>query len=166
MPLAPGVRLGAYEVLALIGAGGMGEVYRATDTRLHREVALKVLPDLFAGDAERLARFTREAQVLASLNHPNILAVHDLGLQDEMPYFVSELLDGETLRVRLHAGALPVRKALDCATQITHGLADAHEKGITHRDLRPENVFVTTHGRFKILDFAALRSVRRVGPHL
>jgi serine/threonine protein kinase/Tol biopolymer transport system component len=151
--LTPGTRLGAYEVLTLIGAGGMGEVYRARDARLGRDVAIKVLPAGVVGDPERLQRFEQEARAAAALNHPNILAVHDIGQHDGAPYIVAELLDGETLRERLNGGALPVRKAVEYAIQIAHGLAAAHEKGIVHRDLKPENIFVTTDDRVKILDF-------------
>lgn len=143
MPLASGVHLGAYEVVALIGAGGMGEVYRSRDTRLGREVAIKVLPGAFAADPERLARFQQEARAAAALNHPNILAVHDLGTHDGAPYIVSELLDGTTLRERVQGGALPVRRAIEYAAQFAQGLAAAHEKGIVHRDLKPENIFIT-----------------------
>src|ERR1700752_4309275 len=117
MPLAPGTKLGPYEILTPLGAGGMGEVYRARDTRLGREVALKILPSSFAGDADRLRRFEQEARAVAALNHPNILAVHDIGTQDGSPYIVSELLEGRTLREQLEEGALPVRKALDYARQ-------------------------------------------------
>jgi Tol biopolymer transport system component len=131
----------------------MGEVYRARDPRLGRDVAIKVLPAAFSADPERLHRFEQEARAAAALNHPNILAVYDIGQHDGAPYIVSELLEGETLRERLSGGALPVRKAVEYAVQIAHGLAAAHEKGITHRDLKPENVFVTSDGRVKILDF-------------
>jgi eukaryotic-like serine/threonine-protein kinase len=151
--LTAGTRLGPYEVLAPVGAGGMGEVYRARDPRLGRDVAVKVLPAAFSADPERLHRFEQEARAAAALNHPNILAVHDIGQHDGAPYIVSELLEGATLRDRLSGGALPVRKAVEYAVQIAHGLAAAHEKGITHRDLKPENIFVTTDGRVKILDF-------------
>ena len=153
MSLAPRVRLGAYEVLGLIGTGGMGEVYRARDSRLGRDVAIKVLPSEFASDAERLRRFEQEARAAAALNHPNILAVYDIGQHHASPYIVSELLEGDTLRERLTGGALPVRKAIEFAVQIAHGLAAAHDKAIVHRDLKPENVFVTSDGRVKILDF-------------
>ena len=137
----------------MIGAGGMGEVYRARDSRLKREVAVKVLPQAFSADADRLRRFEQEALATAALNHPNILAVFDIGISDGFSYVVSELLEGETLRERLRNGPLPVRKALDYALQITRGLAAAHEKGIVHRDLKPENLFLTKDGRVKILDF-------------
>ena len=153
MSLAPGTKLGPYEVVALAGAGGMGEVYRARDARLNREVAIKVLPAAFARDPDRLRRFQQEAQAAAALNHPNILAVHDFGEHDGSPYMITEFLEGETLRERLRPGALPVRKATDYAEQVTRGLAAAHEKGIVHRDLKPENIFVTRDGRVKILDF-------------
>jgi len=150
---AIGTKLGPYEVLGALGAGGMGEVYRARDPRLGREVALKLLPGSFLSDASRLQRFEQEARAAAALNHPNILAVHDIGQQDGLPYIVTELLKGETLRERLRAGALPIRKAIDFGEQIARGLAAAHEKGIVHRDLKPENIFVTDDGRVKILDF-------------
>ena len=148
-----GTRLGPYELLGLIGAGGMGQVYRARDPRLDRHVAIKVLPDNFAEDAERRARFEREARVVAALSHPNILAIHDTGLQDGRIYVVTELLEGETVRDALHAGRLPIRKAIDIAVQVAHGLAAAHDKGIVHRDLKPENVFLLDDGQVKILDF-------------
>ena len=153
MTLPVGTRFGPYEVLSAAGAGGMGEVYRARDTRLGREVAVKILPEAFASDAGRLRRFEQEVQVLSALNHPNILGVYDVGEADGMHYFVSELLEGEDLRQRLAAGALTLRKAVEFAIQIAHGLAAAHEKGIIHRDLKPENVFVTKDGRVKLLDF-------------
>jgi eukaryotic-like serine/threonine-protein kinase len=152
--LSPGSRLGPYEILAPIGAGGMGEVYRARDSRLGREVAIKVLPASFSADPDRLRRFEQEARAAGILNHPNITAVYDIG-SDEAgePYVVSELLEGETLRAALAGGRLPARRAVDYALQIAHGLAAAHEKGIVHRDLKPENLFVTRDGRVKILDF-------------
>src|SRR5204862_4818141 len=151
--MKPGTRLGPYEIVGAIGAGGMGEVYRAHDSRLGRDVAIKVLPSGFSADPDRLHRFEQEARAAAALNHPNILAIYDIGTQDGAPYIVSELLDGETLRERLSSGGLPVRKAVEYAVQIARGLAAAHEKHIVHRDLKPENVFVTADGRIKILDF-------------
>src|SRR5262245_36392337 len=153
MALSVGTRLGPYEITGLLGAGGMGEVYRARDSRLGRDVAIKVLPPQFAFEPERLARFEQEARAAAALNHPNILAVLDIGTHDNAPYIVSELLEGEVLRERLAHGALPLRKTIDTSIQIAHGLAAAHEKGIVHRDLKPENVFITVDGRVKILDF-------------
>jgi serine/threonine protein kinase/Tol biopolymer transport system component len=153
MTLAAGMKLGAYEILAPLGAGGMGEVYRARDPRLGREVALKVLAEGCSTEPERLRRFEQEARATAALNHPNILAVFDVGRQDESPYIVSELLDGESLRARLRAGLLPVGKAIEYALQIVRGLAAAHDRGIFHRDLKPENIFVTRDGHIKILDF-------------
>jgi serine/threonine protein kinase/Tol biopolymer transport system component len=155
--LRSGMVLEQYEILAPVGAGGMGEVYRARDTRLGREVAIKVLPELSTTDTERLRRFEQEARAAASLNHPNIFAIYELGIHDGVPYLVSELLEGETLRVRLAHGPLSLRKAVDYAIQIAHGLAAAHEKGIVHRDLKPENLFVTKDGRVKILDFGLAR---------
>jgi len=153
MALTPGTKLGPYEIQSPLGAGGMGEVYRARDSRLKREVAVKVLPKALSADADRLRRFEQEALATAALNHPNILAVFDIGNSEGSPYVVSELLEGETLRDRLRTGPIPVRKALDYALQIAHGLAAAHEKGIIHRDLKPENIFLTKDGRVKILDF-------------
>jgi hypothetical protein len=165
MALASGVQLGPYEILAALGAGGMGEVYRARDSRLGRDVAIKILPAAFSADADRLRRFEQEARAAAALNHPNILAVHDIGTHDGAPYVVSELLEGTTLREALTAGPLPVRKALDYAIQICNGLAAAHEKGVVHRDLKPENLFITRDGRVKILDFglAKLTEARGAG---
>src|SRR6266853_801494 len=153
MNLASGTKLGPYEIVSLLGAGGMGEVYRARDSRLRREVAIKVLPQALSLDADRMRRFEQEALATSALNHPNILAVFDIGTSEGSPYVVSELLEGETLRERLRSGAIPVRKTLDYAMQVAHGLAAAHEKGIIHRDLKPENLFVTKDGRVKILDF-------------
>jgi Tol biopolymer transport system component/predicted Ser/Thr protein kinase len=153
MTLSAGSRLGPYEVLSPLGAGGMGEVYRAKDPRLGREVAIKVLPASFSKDPDRLRRFEHEARAAGVLNHPNITAVYDIGSVEGSPYVVSELLEGETLRSRLATGALSTRKALDYSIQIARGLAAAHEKGIVHRDLKPENLFVTKDGRVKILDF-------------
>jgi eukaryotic-like serine/threonine-protein kinase len=149
----PGTKLGPYEIVSLLGAGGMGEVYRARDSRLRRDVAIKVLPQELSLDVDRMRRFEQEALATAALNHPNILAVFDIGTSDGSPYVVSELLEGETLRDRLRSGSVAARKALDYALQIAHGLAAAHEKGIIHRDLKPENLFVTKDGRVKILDF-------------
>ena len=149
----PGEALGHYHVLEKLGAGGMGEVYRARDTKLNRDVAIKILPETLASDPVALARFEREAQAVAALSHPNILAIHDFGRQGDTAYAVLELLDGETLRARLGPGALPARKAVDIARQIAEGLAAAHDKGIVHRDLKPENVFVAGDGRVKLLDF-------------
>ncbi len=153
MNLTSGTKLGPYEIVSLLGAGGMGEVYRARDSRLRRDVAIKVLPQALSLDAERMRRFEQEALATAALNHPNILAVFDIGTSDGSPYVVSELLEGETLRDRLRSGAMATRKTLDYALQIAHGLAAAHEKGIIHRDLKPENLFLTKDGRVKILDF-------------
>ena len=153
MPLAAGTKLDGYEVLGLLGAGGMGEVYRARDPALKREVAIKVLPSFVSRDPDRLHRFEQEAQAAAALNHPNILAVYQFGVFEGAPYLVSELLVGESLRQVLQRGPLPVRKAIDYAVQIAHGLAAAHDHGIVHRDLKPENLFVTKDGRIKILDF-------------
>ena len=153
MAVSPGTRLGPYEIRAPLGAGGMGEVYRARDSRLRRDVAIKVLPAAFSADVDRLHRFEQEARAAAALNHPNILQVYDVGTDADAPFIVSELLEGETLRERLKTGVLPLRKAIDSAVQIARGLAAAHERGITHRDLKPENVFITTDNRVKILDF-------------
>src|SRR6266852_3580721 len=148
-----GQTLGHYRILERIGAGGMGEVYRARDARLGRDVAVKILPPGFSRDEDRLRRFEQEARAAAALNHPNILAIFDIGMQDGSPYIVSELLEGETLRQRLLSGSLPVRLAADYALQIAQGLVAAHEKRIVHRDLKPENLFITRDGRVKILDF-------------
>ena len=159
MPLSPGYKIGPYEIVALLGVGGMGEVYRARDGRLGRDVAVKVLPESLVKDGDRLHRFEQEARSVAALNHPNILAIHDVGEQGNLPYLVSELLEGHSLRVELETGALPPRKATDFAVQIARGLAAAHEKNIIHRDLKPDNVFITKDGRVKILDFGLAKLV-------
>src|SRR3989441_1452433 len=153
MSISTGTRLGPYEIMAPLGAGGMGEVYRARDTRLGRDVAVKVLPSTYSDDTDRLHRFEQEACAAGALNHPNILVVHDIGTHDGSPYIVSELLEGETLRQRMSGAALAQRRVIDYASQIAHGLAAAHEKGIVHRDLKPDNIFITKDGRVKILDF-------------
>jgi Tol biopolymer transport system component len=153
MTLGPGTRLGPYEVLGPLGAGGMGEVYRARDTKLDRDVAIKVLPERLASDSAALARFEREAKTVAALSHPNLLGIYDFGTHDGVVYAVTELLSGESLRDRISAGAIPRRKAIEYALQIARGLAAAHEHGVAHRDLKPENIFVTNDGRVKILDF-------------
>jgi serine/threonine protein kinase len=164
MSLPSGTKLGGYEVLAQIGAGGMGEVYRARDTRLERVVALKVLPDHLSQDPESLARFEREAKAVAALSHPNILAVFDFGKHGQVAFVAMELLEGESLRARLESGPLGPRKALEYGLQICLGLAAAHDKGIVHRDLKPENLFLTRDGRVKILDFG-LAKVKPQAPH-
>ena len=158
MSLAAGTRFGPYEIQAAIGAGGMGEVYRARDTRLDRDVAVKVLPASASADPERLRRFEQEARAAAALNHPNILALYDIGTYEGCPYLVSELLEGGTLRSSIGSG-MAVRKAIDCAIQMARGLAAAHEKGIVHRDLKPDNVFVTSAGHVKILDFGLAKLI-------
>ena len=160
MALTSGTRLGPYEIVALLGAGGMGEVYRALDTRLGRDVAVKVLPEGLAKDPDRLRRFEQEARTIAALNHPNILGIHDIGTHDGAPFLVSELLEGQTLREKLEAGPLPVRRAIEYALGIAQGLAAAHDKGIVHRDLKPENVFITRDGRVKVLDFGLAKLAR------
>src|SRR5450631_4499763 len=153
MTLIPGTKLDGYEVLGPLGAGGMGEVYRARDTVLKREVAIKVLPAFVSQDPDRLRRFEQEAQATAALNHPNILAVYRFGIYKGAPYLVSELLDGGTLGLQLGRGPLPVRKAIDYGIQIVRGLAAAQGKGIVHRDLKPDNIFISRDGQAKILDF-------------
>src|SRR5271168_2101547 len=145
--------LGHYRILEKIGSGGMGEVYRAADDRLGREVAIKVLQSTFSGDQDRLRRFEQEARAAAALNHPNIVAIYDMGVQEGAPYIVSELLQGKTLRERLRESPVGLRLATDYARQMADGLIAAHEKGIIHRDLKPENLFITNEGRLKILDF-------------
>lgn len=159
MTLAAGTKLGPYEIVAILGRGGMGEVYRARDPRLGRDVAIKILPATFSADPERLRRFEQEARAAAALNHPNILAVYDVGAAEGQPYVVSELLAGETLREALEKGRLPVRKAVDYAVHIANGLAAAHDKGIIHRDIKPENLFITSDGQVKILDFGLAKLI-------
>ena len=159
-PSLIGRQLGAYQILSLIGVGGMGEVYRARDTRLDREVAVKVLPQEFARDKVRLQRFEREARAAGSLNHPNVLVVYDVGSHEGFPYVVTEFLQGEDLRRRLLEGPLHPSRAVELAIQIALGLAAAHERGIIHRDIKPENLFLMTAGRAKILDFGIAKLVR------
>ena len=161
--LAPGTMLGPYEILMAIGAGGMGEVYRAQDTRLGRDVAVKVLTRNLSNDADALRRFEQEARAAGMLNHPNILAIYDIGDEAGVHYIVSELLEGESLRVRIRQSAIPPRKALDYAAQIARGLSAAHERSIVHRDLKPENLFITRDGHVKILDFGL---AKLTGPRL
>jgi eukaryotic-like serine/threonine-protein kinase len=163
MTLAPGTRLGPYEILAPLGAGGMGEVYKAKDTRLDRMVAVKVLPEDLAKSADALARFEREAKAVAALNHPNITGIFDIGRVDDMAYAVMELLEGESLRGRLAQGPLTPRVAIELAIQMAHGLAAAHDKGVIHRDLKPDNLWITTEGRLKILDFGLAKLVASAG---
>jgi Tol biopolymer transport system component len=160
--LSEGTRLGPYEILAPLGAGGMGEVYRARDSKLDREVALKVLPKSLASDSAALARFEREAKAVAALSHPNILAIHDFGRDGDTVYAAMELLEGRSLRDLLDSGAMPLRTAMDYARQICEGLSAAHEKGVVHRDIKPENLFLTRDGRIKILDFGLAK--RRTEP--
>src|SRR6266853_1547195 len=164
MTLSAGTRLGPYEILAPLGAGGMGEVYRARDKKLDRDVAIKVLPESVAADPDALARFEREAKAVAALSHQNILAIHDFGNQDGIAYAVTELLEGETLREKLDEGPIPQKQAVGYALQVARGLSAAHEKGVVHRDLKPENVFVTRDGHVKILDFGLAKRVEAVVP--
>ncbi len=158
MALADGTRLGPYEILSPLGAGGMGEVYRAKDTKLHREVAIKVLPEVFSQDRERLVRFQREARLLASLNHPNIGAIYGLEESDGVRFLVLELVSGQTLAERLEKGRLPVDEALQVCQRIAEGLEAAHERGVIHRDLKPANVMVSSEARVKILDFGLAKA--------
>jgi serine/threonine protein kinase len=166
MEIVPGMHLGRYEVRSKIGEGGMGKVYRARDEKLNRDVAIKVLPAALSQDADRLRRLEQEAQAAGALNHPNILAVHDVGTHDGAPYVVSELLEGESLRERLERGPLAQRKATDYAIQIAHGLSAAHEKAIVHRDLKPDNLFITKDERVKILDFGLAKLIERFDPNV
>ena len=168
MRLALNTRVGPYEVLALLGSGGMAEVYRARDTRLGRDVALKVMSEALSADVALLERFEREAKLAGALNHPNVVALYDVGLEDGKPYFVTELLQGESLRERLSKGTIPLAVALDWAAQMAHGLAAAHQRGIIHRDLKPENVFLTRDGHVKLIDFGIAKlveAVREADPH-
>ncbi len=153
----PGAMVGPYEILGLIGAGGMGQVYRAHDSRLDRDVAIKVLPSLYAADPDWLRRFELEARASGALTHPNLVTVHDVGTANGRPYLVTELLDGETLRERLGRGPMPRARACVVASALARGLAAVHAKGIVHRDLKPENAIVTREGRVKILDFGVAK---------
>jgi len=163
MPLTAGTRLGSYEVVALLGIGGMGEVYRATDTNLKRQVAIKVLPETVAADPERLARFQREAEVLAALNHPNIAHIHGLEKSDGAFALVMELVEGPTLAERIAKGAIPIDEALPIATQIADAFESAHEQGIIHRDLKPANIRVRSDGTVKVLDFGLAKAMDPMG---
>ncbi len=165
MALTSGTKIGPYEIQSPLGAGGMGEVYRARDTRLGRDVAIKVLPEAVAKDVDRLRRFEQEARTVAALSHPNILGIHDIGTHDGAPFLVSEFLEGQTLREKLELGPLPVRRAIEYALGIAQGLAAAHEKGIVHRDLKPENVFITRDARVKVLDFGLAKLAGREQMH-
>src|SRR5260221_12558986 len=151
--ISPNTTIAQYTIVSKIGEGGMGEVYRARDTKLGREVAIKVLPASLSENADRLNRFEQEAQAAGALNHPNILNIYHIGTHEGAPYIVSELLEGETLRDRMAGAALPQRKAIDYALQIARALAAAHEKGIIHRDIKPDNVFITDDGLVTLLDF-------------
>jgi serine/threonine protein kinase len=164
MSLTPGTRLGPYEIHSPIGAGGMGEVYRARDTRLDRDVAVKVLPAHLSRDHDSQERFAREAKAIAALSHPHILAIHDFGREGDVSYAVMELLEGETLGSRLDRGPIPWREACGIAIDVAEGLVAAHAKGIIHRDLKPDNIFLTSSGHVRILDFGLARSVRAVPP--
>jgi TolB-like protein/tetratricopeptide (TPR) repeat protein len=164
MPVSPGTHLGPYEILSPLGSGGMGEVYRARDSKLKRDVAVKVLPPFLARDPDALARFEREALAVAALSHPNILSIFDFGTQDGTTYAVMELLEGDTLRGKLDAGRLSQKQAVDYAVQIARGLSAAHGKGVVHRDLKPENLFVSRDGHVKILDFGLAKRLDKTAP--
>src|SRR5262247_2323028 len=164
MPISAGSRLGPYEALSPLGAGGMGEVWRARDTRLAREVAVKVLPDEVSSDAGRLKRFEKEARAASALNHPNIVTIYDIGSAESVSWIAMERVEGKTLRELLFAGAMPTKRLLSIAAQIADGLATAHQAGIVHRDLKPENLMVTREGRVKILDFGLAKLVGASGP--
>src|SRR5262245_7050154 len=161
MAITIGQQLGSYEITALLGKGGMGEVYRARDTKLKREVAIKILPDEFSSDADRLSRFQHEAEVLASLNHPNIAAIHDLEETNGTRYLVLELVDVVNLSDRIARGPIPVEEALNIAVQICEALEAAHERGVIHRDLKPANVKLTLDGKVKVLDFGLAKAIER-----
>src|SRR5262245_4199598 len=164
MSVDVGTRLGSLEITALLGKGGMGEVYRARDTKLKRDVAIKILPDEFSRDAGRVSRFQREAEVLASLNHPNIAAIYDLQEADGSRFLILELVEGETLADRIARGPIPVEEALDIAKYICEALEAAHEKGIVHRDLKPANVKITPEGKVKVLDFGLAKAMETQSP--
>src|SRR5208283_3975434 len=159
MMLASGTKLGPYEIVAPLGAGGMGEVYRARDTRLKRDVAIKILPAGFSADSDRLRRFEREAHSASALNHPNIVTIYELGQDGSTHYIAMELVEGKTLRELLVAGSLTIRKVIEIAAQVAEGLAKAHEAGIAHRDLKPENLMLSRDGFVKILDFGLAKAV-------
>src|SRR5436309_4725611 len=159
MTFKTATKLGSYEITGLLGKGGMGEVYRARDSRLKREVAIKILPEEFSRDAERVSRFQREAEVLASLNHPNIAAIYDLEEVNDTRFLVLELVEGATLAERIQRGPIPVEEALDIAKHICDALEAAHEKGIVHRDLKPANVKITGDGKVKVLDFGLAKAI-------
>src|SRR5262247_1304060 len=159
MALTLGTQLGSLEITALLGKGGMGEVYRARDMKLKRDVAVKILPDDFSRDADRVRRFQREAEVLASLNHPNIAAIYDLQEAKGARFLVLELVEGETLAERIQRGAIPVEEVLHISKHICEALEAAHEKGIVHRDLKPANVKITPDGKVKVLDFGVAKAL-------
>src|SRR5271163_3702052 len=163
MTLAPGTKLGAFEIVAPLGAGGMGEVYRARDTRLERTVAIKLLPTEFSANSNRLHRFADEARSASALNHPNIVTIYELGQEGATPYIAMELVEGQTLRELLDSGVLPMRKTIEIAAQIAEGLTKAHEARITHRDLKPENLMISHDGFVKILDFGLAKHVSSGG---
>ena len=165
MPLSAGDRLGPYEIVAPLGAGGMGEVYRARDSRLGREVAVKVLPEHLANNPEALDRFEREGKAVAALSHPNVLVLFDVGAHEGIRYAVTELLEGETLSDRLSRGPLPWRKTIELGVALAEGLAAAHGKDIIHRDIKPGNIFLTTGGQIKILDFGLARWEPEASPN-
>ncbi len=162
MALEAGTKLGPYEILSPLGAGGMGEVYRAKDARLDREVAIKVLPEAFSRDPERLARFQREAKVLASLNHPNIAAIYGFEEANEKNFLVMELVEGDTLAERIKQGLMPVEEALSVGKQMAEALEAAHDKAIIHRDLKPANVKLTPDGKIKVLDFGLAKAMATI----
>src|SRR6516162_3717187 len=164
MALTIGTRLGSHEITALLGKGGMGEVYRARDLKLKREVAIKILPEEFSRDAERVSRFQREAEMLASLNHPNIAGIYDLAEAIGTRFLVLELVEGETLADRIARGPMPVREALHIAIQICEALEAAHERGIIHRDLKPANIKLTREGQIKVLDFGLAKALDEGDP--
>src|SRR5213080_1223194 len=164
MPLTIGTQLGSHEITALLGKGGMGEVYRARDTKLKREVAIKILPEEFDRDADRVSRFQREAEVLASLNHPNIAAIYDVQEAEGSRFLVLELVEGETLAERIARGRLPIDEALNTAKSICEAVEAAHEKGIIHRDLKPANVKITPDGKVKVLDFGLAKAIESTAP--
>src|SRR5271157_75701 len=163
MPLAAGTRLDSFEIVAPLGAGGMGEVYRAHDATLKRDVAIKVLPEYWSRDPDRLRRFEQEARATAALNHPNIVSIFHVGEYNGSPYIVTELLQGETLRDRLRRGPMRLRETCDFAVDMARGLAAAHDAGVVHRDLKPENLFLTKDGRLKILDFGLAKLTQAQG---